>query len=161
MDFWRLVECIKDFPEGRSNTIIRVLIWVIILCIIWWLLELLIYWTSSSDSAFRTIAENAIFVSLCFYWLRWLTKAANDMEATLTNRWKVLKLLSDNYSDKDTIKVQQILDNEKFFKELGELFSSHKWDRINLWKDLRRCLRQLAEEKEINKIDQSTYSLKK
>lgn len=175
MDFWQIQNFIKDFPPEKSKKIIKGLFYVIALCIIWWILELILKdWSSSSDSAFRSITEDAIFVLLCFYWLTWLTDAAGDMEETkedeldleakedaLSEKSKssVLNLLVKLIGEWKSFKVEDLLSNKVFLEKLDDIFPTSKWDMDKISKRLRLCLRQLSKEWALKKMNRSSYKI--
>jgi len=175
MDFSQITNFIKDFPPEKSKKIIKGLFYVIIFCIIWWILELILKeWSSSSDSAFRSIIEDAIFVLLCFYWLTWLTDAAGDMEEVKEDeldteakedalseesKSSILNLLIKLIGEWKSFEVQDLISNKEFLENLGEIFPTSKWDMDKISRRLRLSLRQLAKEWALKKMNRSVYKI--
>jgi len=135
----------------------------IILCVIWWILETTKEWASSTDSVFWGMAENGVYVLLCFYWLSWLTDAAINSESVkdeaLDSKSEVLDLLTKHFEKWKEFKVQNILADEKILAELGEIFKSCDWDESKILKRLKYDLRRLTNDWKLKKIDQETYSI--
>ena len=163
MDYWWLADFIRNFPQKKTRTIIRVLMQFIILCVIWWILETTKEWASSTDSVFWEMAENGVYVLLCFYWLSWLTDAAINSESVkdeaLDSKSEVLDLLTKHFEKWKEFKVQNILADEKILAELGEIFKSCDWDESKILKRLKYDLRRLTNDWKLKKIDQETYSI--
>ena len=135
----------------------------IILCVIWWILETTKEWASSTDSVFWGMAENGVYVLLCFYWLSWLTDAAinseNVKDEALDSKSEVLDLLTKHFGKWKEFKVQNILADEKILAELGEIFKSCDWDESKILKRLKYDLRRLTNDWKLKKINQETYSI--
>ena len=163
MDYWWLADFIRNFPQKKTRTIIRVLMQFIILCVVWWVLETTKEWATSTDSVFWGMAENWVYVLLCFYWLSWLTDAAIDTENAkddaLDSKPKVLDLLTKHFGKWKEFKVQDILANEKILAELSEIFKNCNWNKSKILKRLKYNLRRLTNDWKLKKIDDSTYSI--
>ena len=163
MDYWWLADFIRNFPQKKTKIIIRVLMQFIILCVIWWILETTKEWASSSDSVFWGMAENGVYVLLCFYWLSWLTDAAIDTEnakdEALDSKPEVLKFLTKHFGKWKEFKVQDILADEKKLAELSKIFKNCDWEKGKILKRLKYNLRRLTNDWKLKKIDQETYSI--
>lgn len=127
------------------------------------LLETTKEWATSTDSVFWWMAEDGVYVLLCFYWLSWLTDAAIDTENAkddaLDSKPKVLDLLTKHFGKWKEFKVQDILANEKILAELSEIFKNCDWNKSKILKRLKYNLRRLTNDWKLKKIDDSTYSI--
>ena len=163
MDYWWLADFIRNFPQKKTKIIIRVLMQFIILCVIWWILETTKEWASSTDSVFWGMAENGVYVLLCFYWLSWLTDAAIDTEnakdEALDSKPEVLNFLTKHFGKWKEFKVQDILSDEKKLAELSKIFKNCDWEKGKILKRLKYNLRRLTNDWKLKKIDQETYSI--